>query len=237
MDWKDWQPIYQDIVQRLGIDPVTDYRATDLVTELLENSDPEPLLRTLRYLIEGRIVVVCGAGPSIGHHVRYLYESSYRETAVFVAADGAATALLEAGLRCDVIVTDLDGDITVIKTLQEQGALVIIHAHGDNIDLVRAIVPTLQPVLASTQVEPTERAFLWGGFTDGDRACHIVSHYNPKSVVLAGMDFGNIVGRWSKPGRDDNFPADERKQIKLSIAEELVYASLDRSDIEYTRLE
>ncbi|MGY5874351.1 MAG: hypothetical protein RTU30_01280, partial [Candidatus Thorarchaeota archaeon] len=86
MDWEDWQPIYQDIVQRLGIDSVTDYRATAIVTELLENSNPEPLLRTLEYLIEGRIIVVCGAGPSIGRHVHYLRESDYKDNAVFVAA-------------------------------------------------------------------------------------------------------------------------------------------------------
>ncbi|MGY5875100.1 MAG: 6-hydroxymethylpterin diphosphokinase MptE-like protein, partial [Candidatus Thorarchaeota archaeon] len=148
-----------------------------------------------------------------------------------------ATALLEVGLRCDIIVTDLDGDIDDIRTQQEQGALVIVHAHGDNIDSLRAIVPTLQPILASTQVEPTERAFLWGGFTDGDRACHIISHYNPESVVLAGMDFGKVVGRWSKPERDEDFPADERKQIKLSIAEELVHTPLVQSNIEFTVLE
>ncbi len=236
MDWKDWQPIYQDIVQRLGIDSAADYRATGIITQLLENSNPQPLLRTLRNLIEGRTTVVCGAGPSIGRHVRYLHETSYKDTAVFVAADGAATALLEVGLRCDVIVTDLDGNIDDIRTLQEHGAIVIVHAHGDNIDLVMESIPILQPVLASTQVEPTERAFLWGGFTDGDRACHIVSHYNPETVVLAGMDFGTIVGRWSKPGRDEDFPADERKQIKLSIAEELVFAPLVQSNIEYTIL-
>jgi uncharacterized Rossmann fold enzyme len=98
---------------------------------------------------------------------------------------------------------------------------------------VKSIVPKLGDILGSTQIEPTERAFLWGGFTDGDRACHVVSEYSPERIILAGMDFGATVGKWSKPGHVSHFPASEKKRIKLKIAEELISNLLDRTGIDF----
>jgi len=108
-----------------------------------------------------------------------------------------------------------------------------VHAHGDNMDSVKSIVPKLGNILGSTQVEPTDRAFLWGGFTDGDRACHVVCEYSPQKIILAGMDFGVKVGKWSKPGHDSHFLADSRKRIKLEIAEELISSLVKRTGVDH----
>ena len=62
MEWMEWQPIYYDIVNRLGIDPEMDTQATQLLTDLLMNINPNPLLRILEQKIFGRTVVICGAG-------------------------------------------------------------------------------------------------------------------------------------------------------------------------------
>ena len=120
------------------------------------------------------------------------------------------------------IVTDLDGNIKDILDLCKQGAIPVIHAHGDNIKKIEKFVPKFDYFLGSTQVNPTERVFLWGGFTDGDRACFLAAHYNPKQIIMVGMDFGNMVGRWSKPGHSSSYLASERKKIKLEIANELI---------------
>ena len=120
-----------------------------------------------------------------------------------------------------------------ILGLSNQGALPIVHAHGDNIDKIEKFVPKLDCLLGSTQVKPTKNVFLWGGFTDGDRACFIASHYHPKRIILTGMDFGNIVGHWSKPNRLEDFPASKRKSIKLEIAKELISYLRANSNIEY----
>ncbi|MFX1264768.1 MAG: 6-hydroxymethylpterin diphosphokinase MptE-like protein [Promethearchaeota archaeon] len=236
MNWAEWKPTYNDIVTRLNLDSHADRHATEVLSHLLEDKDPKPTLLQIERLIEGRPIIVCGAGPSLERHLTEVIPQATLKESIFVASDGAASALLELGLRCDILVTDLDGDLQSIREVVRRGAIPIVHAHGDNIDLVREIVPTLEAVVGSTQVEPTERAFLWGGFTDGDRACYLVSHYRPSRVTLAGMDFGDIVGRWSKPGHKASYPADSVKREKLVIAGELIDRLVFQSDVEFTLL-
>ncbi|RDE15142.1 MAG: 6-hydroxymethyl-7,8-dihydropterin pyrophosphokinase [Candidatus Thorarchaeota archaeon] len=231
MDWSDWQPVYLAIAKRLSLDIDADRKATALLTSLLEDIDPAPLLNKLENKIRNRIVVVCGAGPSLGQQLDEVMSMPETVDAIYVAADGAASAFLELGRKCDILVTDLDGNNDDLKTMMNHGALPIIHAHGDNMHRVEEFVPTLNTALGSTQVEPTDRAFLWGGFTDGDRACHITLHYAPRRLILVGMDFGNVVGRWSKPNRPLHYEADDRKRVKLEIAEELVLGLLARTSV------
>ncbi|MFW9845430.1 MAG: 6-hydroxymethylpterin diphosphokinase MptE-like protein [Candidatus Thorarchaeota archaeon] len=237
MKWRDWEPHYNRIANELGLDSDADRHATSVLTGLLSDIDPVPVLKRLRALIEDKIIVVCGAGPSLQHHLENTLPSKDLNEATFVAADGAASALLEFNYRCDILVTDLDGDPDALNEVIKRGAIPIVHAHGDNLGKVREFVPPLDSVLGSTQVEPTERVFLWGGFTDGDRACYLVSHYNPARVILAGMDFGDIVGRWSKPGHERSYAADERKRAKLRIADELLMTLKTQEDLDITMLE
>ena len=233
MRWVDWHPVYLDIVQRLDLDSNADRESTDLLTSMLGSIDPSPLLKKLSDSISGTRVIVCGAGPSLKEHMKSLMKRESLTESVIVVADGAISVILELGLHCNVVVTDLDGNTDHLFEAKENGALLIVHAHGDNMDSVRSIVPKLGNILGSTQVEPTDRAFLWGGFTDGDRACHVVSKYSPKSIILAGMDFGETVGKWSKPGHDNHFPANKRKRIKLEIAEELISSLFERTGIDH----
>ena len=237
MEWTKWEPIYLDIVSRLGLNSTMDRQATQLLTELLQSIDPNPLLRILEERLQDKVVVVCGAGPSLKRHVQKLKGRSDFQDLVFVAADGAISLLLEEDRKCDIIVTDLDGNYNDIRTATHNDTLTIVHGHGDNMDKIRYIVPELGAVLGSTQVEPTERAFLWGGFTDGDRACYLVTEYSPKGIILAGMDFGRVVGKWSKPFHESHFIAPQMKLAKLEIAHELITTLLDSIDLPYTILD
>ncbi|MFW9957848.1 MAG: 6-hydroxymethylpterin diphosphokinase MptE-like protein [Candidatus Odinarchaeota archaeon] len=235
MRWTDWQPIYLDIVDKLSLDPSSDREATRLLTELLKVVNPKTLLQDLEQRIKGKTVVICGAGPSLETHLQSLGVGKLFKP-IYVAADGAVSALLNLSYDCSVLVTDLDGNLDDIREATRRDSLTIVHAHGDNMDKIMEIVPSLGAVLGSTQVEPTDRAFLWGGFTDGDRACHIVTAYSPRRVILAGMDFGDTVGKWSKPMHEFHFPADERKRIKLDIARNLIYSLMEHTDIPFTIL-
>ncbi len=236
MEWREWKPLYQDIVKRLTLDTEMDRKATKIVTDLLIDIEPEPLINRLEEKIRNRTVVVCGAGPSLENHVSQLEERSNFRDFVFLAADGAVSLLQELDYPCDIIVTDLDGEYTDIKQATEEGALTIVHGHGDNIPQIQEWVPTLGTVLGSTQVKPTDRAFLWGGFTDGDRACFVAATYAPREILLAGMDFGDVVGKWSKPSHKTHFPAPQRKQIKLKIAQELISFLFKKRNIPHTIL-
>jgi uncharacterized Rossmann fold enzyme len=63
-----------------------------------------------------------------------------------------------------------------------------------------------------------------------------VSDYKPERIILAGMDFGSLVGQWSKPRYDNHFAASRRKKIKLEIAEELISSLFQRREIEHSFL-
>ena len=236
MKWSDWRPIYMDIVQRLELDVEMDRKATELLTNILEDTNPHPLLNQLQETIEGKSVVVCGAGPSLERHVQNLKTGSDLSELVIMAADGAVSVLLDHDIRCEVVATDLDGDIEHLMEMKRKGAILVVHGHGDNMEVVESVVPELGDVLGSTQVEPTHRAFLWGGFTDGDRACHIASKYSSEKIIFAGMDYGSLVGKWSKPSYDDHFIADKRKKIKLKIAQELISSLFERTGIKHVYL-
>jgi len=236
MRWLDWQPVYLDIVSRLNLDPAMDREATRLLTEILTEIEPRPLLRQLQERIQGETVVICGAGPSLETHLQSVMDTKDGSSFVYVAADGAVSALLDLGCECSIIATDLDGNLDDIEEAMGRGAVTIVHGHGDNMDKVREVVPNLGTVLGSTQVEPTERAFLWGGFTDGDRACYMVVDHSPGRIILAGMDFGSLVGKWSKPMHEEHFPASKRKRIKLDIAKQLISSVIDQSSIPFTIL-
>ena len=229
VDWTDWEPNYKIIAEELSLDYNSDMKATSLLDSMLNDQDAEPLLKKLESLVSGKDVVVCGAGPSLDRHLKELGTSEF----VYVVADGAVSALLERGKKCDIVVTDLDGRREDLEEAVKQGALPIVHAHGDNMDSVRMMVPILKPVLGSTQVKPTKNVFLWGGFTDGDRACYIVAAYNPKRVVLAGMDFGDTVGPWSKPNHKESYKASNRKRMKLGIAQRLITDLMNESNLDF----
>ncbi|NHJ12276.1 MAG: DUF115 domain-containing protein [Candidatus Thorarchaeota archaeon] len=234
LEWGDWEPQYMEIVQELGLDSEADHKATEVLCSLVAGQNPAPLLDKLEALLTGKDVVICGAGPSLERHLKEIEKQHRLSSFTVVAADGAASALLEGGHRCDILVTDLDGRRKDLEEVVRRGAIPIVHAHGDNMPLVKEIVPRLGHILGSTQVRPTGNVFLWGGFTDGDRACHIAVSYRPRRLVLAGMDFGRIVGHWSKPDYQDAFQAGERKRAKLVIARRLIQHLLEQSDIDYT---
>jgi uncharacterized Rossmann fold enzyme len=178
---------------------------------------------------------VCGSGPSLSRHLDSIQAAG--DEVVIMAADGATSAILEKGMECDIITTDLDGSIDDLRTAAGEGSLLIIHAHGDNTRALKEYVPLFPEAVGSTQVEPLEHVQLWGGFTDGDRACFIAAHYSCRKLLLAGMDFGTTVGKWSKPGHAAHFPATEMKRQKLVIAEELLgyLESTTEIELEYLR--
>ncbi len=234
LDWLEWEPHYRSIVSELNLDSEADERATSILDSMLKDQDSTILLRRLESVIANRKVVICGAGPSLLHHLEEMMSLNDASELVYVAADGAVSALLEKELKCDILVTDLDGRSEDLEEVVKRGALAIVHAHGDNIDMVKRLVPILKPVLGSTQVKPTKNVFLWGGFTDGDRACYITTSYNPSKIILAGMDFGEIVGPWSKPDYQESQQATNRKRIKLGIAQKLITKLMVESDLEFT---
>ena len=132
-----------------------------------------------------------------------------------LAADGATSTLLRAGILPQVIVSDLDGDFDDQVEANGRGSVVFVHAHGDNMDAVRRYVPRFRgDVVCTCQCAPVEGVFNFGGFTDGDRAACIASSLGASRIRLLGFDFENPS---EKPGR-----APEVKARKLVWARRIL---------------
>jgi len=90
--------------------------------------------------------VVCGNAPSLEKEF-IAYSKQKRLGDLFIAADGAASVLIKCGRVPDIIVTDLDGSHPndAIKEIEasDRGALLLIHAHGDNIDILEKYLPSM----------------------------------------------------------------------------------------------
>ena len=88
----------------------------------------------------------------------------------------------------------MEEDTDLLIKLERSGCILVLHAHGDNIDRVKAVVPKLSRFVATTQVKPFDRVYNFFGFTDGDRAVLIAKRLGAKSVKLVGFDFGKAKG-------------------------------------------
>ena len=62
----------------------------------------------------------------------------------------------------------------------------------------------------------------FGGFTDGDRAVFLAEELGAKKIFLIGFDFGEIVGKWSKPYLKEHASIWESKKKKFKIAQMLL---------------
>lgn len=217
MRWEEWRKFYIQIVNEMGFDIEKDRRAALVLRKLLEENGNYVSVDDLRKIM-GWKAYVFGAGPSLG---KALTSRNFLD-GVLIAADGATTALLEKGLLPDIIVTDLDGRFEDIKKANESGAYAVVHAHGDNIEKLKEYVPKLKNVLGTCQTEPLDIVYNFGGFTDGDRAVFLAEALGAGSITLVGFDFGDVVGRWSKPYLKKHTPVWEGKKKKFYFAKELL---------------
>jgi 2-amino-4-hydroxy-6-hydroxymethyldihydropteridine diphosphokinase len=183
MRFEEWEPIYARILTDFGFSRSEDERSATILSDLLSGKD-----LCDEGCISERIaeeVTICGDAVTLEDHLRSIGLSG-----TVISADGATKALMNAGMRPDIIVTDLDGDIGAQLEAVRLGAVVVIHAHGDNIEALRNHVPRFKGrVMATTQSKPLDPLHNFGGFTDGDRAVLLARHFGAKRLRLLGFDF------------------------------------------------
>lgn len=215
MKFIDWFPYYQDIRQQFGYSTEKDQEAAEILSNMLKRKALDT--KALQRKINGKQVLVIGAGPSLEKTIRYLKQSKYRKY-IKLVANGAVQALIENKIRPDVVVTDLDGNLPFLRKAEKLGAIMVVHAHGDNIDMLKKVVPRLHRIVGTTQVMPTENVYNFGGFTDGDRCVFLAEEFGAKQIILFGMEFGPQVGRYSK----DTIKDVELKQKKMQVGKKLL---------------
>ncbi len=205
MKFEEWEPVYKLILKDMGFDRNEDERAAILLSRILETKrEKNEVLEidALRRTIEGKDILVCGKAPKLEDEIKNVEPEKY----VIIAADGATSIMMRQGVTPDIIVTDLDGNV---EDEARAGAIMVVHAHGDNMEALRKEVPGLKRVIGTTQSKPIKYVYNFGGFTDGDRSVFLAKEMGARSIRLIGFDF-----------KDENVTPLKKK--KLVWAEKLI---------------
>ncbi|MEM4683505.1 MAG: 6-hydroxymethylpterin diphosphokinase MptE-like protein [Thermosphaera sp.] len=227
-----WMEIYENIIMKnLSLNFKADQEATDLLSNVLSSHPYVMEYAELKTMFVGvKEAIVFGCGESLVQDIEYLVEKGELSGKLLIAADGATTILLKHNIIPNIIVSDLDGLIADILRASLNGAVTIIHAHGDNVDRITRFVPMFKGrLLGSTQVEPRPHVYNFGGFTDGDRGVFVALALGINRNYLAGFD---LMGEpHSCPGK--LVPFNKRvKKRKLEIAR-LLLKSLQERGVQF----
>lgn len=220
MKFVDWFPYYQDIRRQFGYSTETDQQAADVLSKLIRRKALD--IKILRRKIEGKQIIVIGAGKSLESSTVFLKKN---KKSVKIVADGAVQALIERKIKPDIVVTDLDGNLSFLYEAERIGAIMVVHAHGDNIDKLKKVIPKFKHVIGSTQMMPVKNVYNFGGFTDGDRCAFLAEEFGAGEIILVGMDFGREIGRYSK----DFIKDPKLKMEKMRVARKLLEMLSKRS--------
>jgi 2-amino-4-hydroxy-6-hydroxymethyldihydropteridine diphosphokinase len=214
VEFIEWFPYYQEIREQFGYSTEKDQEAAKVLSHMTRRKALD--LKVLRKKIRGKKVMVIGAGVNLEASIPYIKRN---RNFTKIVANGAVQAVLEHRIKPDVVVTDLDGDQVSLKKADMLGAIMVVHAHGDNISLMTKLVPKLKHVIGSTQVMPTNNVYNFGGFTDGDRSVFLAEELGASQIILVGMDLGNKIGKYySKSTKQDS----ELKRAKMKVAKKLL---------------
>jgi hypothetical protein len=210
MQYETWEPLYQAILEDFGFSRHGDEDAAELLRDLLR--EQESPLSAAEALLAGRKAVVCGNAPSLGRVLEETHGEQDND-AIFLAADGATAVLLERGILPDIVVTDLDGPFPAILKANQMGCIVVVHAHGDNLEALQKYVPQLERIIGTVQCRPPAGLYNFGGFTDGDRTVFLAREMGAASIKLIGFDF-------------EDESVTPRKKKKLAWAKKLIGLAL-----------
>ena len=206
MEYERWAPLYREILLDFGFSPERDVESARILERIIP--PPDSALVRLGGL-SGKKVMIVGPACS-GEDV----ESVSRTPFPVIAADSAVKIFGKSGTAPTVIVTDLDGNLREIAKLASQGATVVVHAHGDNIQLLDEAKRFGDCILGTCQCRQFGKLFNFGGFTDGDRSAFLAERFGASSVELVGFDFERPA---PKPGADPDV-----KLRKLAWAKRLL---------------
>src|SRR5213594_3198164 len=123
MEFDAWEPFYHEILKDFGFSREKDEAVAVELDKLLGgNRVPDS---SLRKLMRGKEVTVAGNGPNVAQEIG-------GARGVLLTADEATSVALEKGLLPAILVTDLDGTVSDQVKANVEGAIAVIHGHGDN---------------------------------------------------------------------------------------------------------
>lgn len=216
MGFKDWEPVYEQIIDDFCYSREEDERAARILSALASDI-PQCDDFCLTGMFGSCATIIAGPSKNGGRLTDLL-----KGTTLTV---GIGTALLlDEGTVPDFVVTDLDGDVATDLSANEGGATMVIHAHGDNIEAIRRYIPLVKGcAVLTTQSTPFATVRNFGGFTDGDRAVALAAHFGTHNIRLIGFD---LVRPRVKEGSSI-----VTKAKKLRWAERLIEQLVNKDDL------
>ncbi len=214
MRYDAWAPRYEAIRREFGFPYAREEAAAATLERLLRPADRREPLPRIAPRLEGGDAIVVGDAPDAGPPPLWRLPPAFDRPRI-VAADGATVACLRAGIVPAVIASDLDGPVPSEVAANERGSLVVVHAHGDNVEALERWVPEFPGELAGSWAGPPRSALLdVGGFTDGDRGAYLAEAVGARAILLWGFDFERVA--------DDEPARAARKRAKLGWAARLL---------------
>ena len=220
MKFIDWFPYYQSIRLQFGYSTEKDQQAANILSRMIKRKALDT--KVLQKKIAGKPVMVIGSGPGLEKNIKFIKRNT---KFVKIVANGAVQALIERNIKPNIVVTDLDGNPSFLQKAEKMGSTMIVHAHGDNINRLKKLVPKFRHLVGSTQVMPVQNVYNFGGFTDGDRCVFLAEEFEAREIILVGMELGDRLGRYSKEGLVDI----ELKRKKMKAGKRLLEMLAKRS--------
>ena len=223
MYFSEWEPVYVKILNDMGIDRSSDETSARSLKLLTINSD---IISEddISGIIKNEVIV---AGGNVSSDDMILLKE-LRPGRTLISAGSAADVLMMNDIVPDIAVTDLDGDAELQKKASASGSVLVVHAHGDNLHLIKEHVKDIKtPIMITTQSRPDITLCNFGGFTDGDRAVCMARHFGAKKITLIGFKFDEPA---YKPDTDMVM-----KKRKLRWAERIIF-EMNPDDVEIIQL-
>ncbi|NHI04632.1 hypothetical protein DYY67_1793 [Candidatus Nitrosotalea sp. TS] len=118
-----WEQKYREILHEFDFDRKDDTHAANLLNLFVKTRFP---LNKLDRKIKNKVVFIIGAGPSLSSSIPSIKKF---KKATKIVADGATRALIENGIKPDIVVTDLDGNLDYLKKASKMNAIMVVHSH------------------------------------------------------------------------------------------------------------
>jgi uncharacterized Rossmann fold enzyme len=228
----EWEKIYKKIKQDLNLNFNKDEISSIILDKLIRKRNIKYDIKKIRKLIKNQDVVIFGAGPSLKNTIRNNLDLFNNK--IIISADGATSALIKYNIIPDIIVTDLDGELSDQINANSNHSIIFLHSHGDNIISIKENIQKFKGILfGTTQLNPSKfkNLYNFGGFTDGDRAVLLASHFEAKKIYLIGFDFDGEIGEYSNiQNKNVN-----KKLKKLKWCKNIINLESKRKNIKFIR--
>ncbi|HDD36154.1 MAG TPA: hypothetical protein ENF50_01620, partial [Archaeoglobus veneficus] len=130
MRLEEWYKFYDQILKDFGFSREEDERAAKIMHKLGKNKLLDQSV--LENKIKGKSVAIVGGA---------IEDFEFNED--LVISSGKAVVKIIDKVTPQIHVTDMEEEDGLLINLEKNGCILVLHAHGDNINRIKSVVPKL----------------------------------------------------------------------------------------------